>query len=94
MSTQTKTAYFDRFTFDMPEQAVQDCHHQGACDEDVAYWADRLKIDVDPELIRAELKEYGAWDAEELADDRANLERILWIAAGNIQEDEARGERD
>ncbi|MBK7823029.1 MAG: hypothetical protein IPJ61_18770 [Tessaracoccus sp.] len=42
---------------------------------------------IDPEKIRAELKEHGAWDAAELADDNANRERIIWIAAGNITED-------
>lgn len=39
--------------------------------------------------IRAELKEYGTWDAEDLADAAANRERILWIAAGNIAEEAA-----
>ena len=36
--------------------------------------------------IRAELKDAGAWDAEELADDEANRARILWIACCNIRE--------
>jgi hypothetical protein len=40
------------------------------------------KISVD--AIRAELKEYGAWDDEVLADDAQNQKRIVWIAAGNI----------
>ena len=34
--------------------------------------------------LRAELKEYGAWSEEELADHEANLDRILWLACGNI----------
>lgn len=84
----TKTAYFNRFIIEMPEQAVRDCSHQGACDEDVAYWADKLKIDVAPEAIRQELKEYGAWNEEELSNEQDNLERIIWIAAGDIQEEE------
>ncbi len=36
--------------------------------------------------IRTELKEIGAWDEAELADDAANRERIVWIAAGDIYE--------
>lgn len=42
---------------------------------------------IAPADIRAELKEYGAWDAAQLADDDANRERIVWIAAGNIAEE-------
>lgn len=45
---------------------------------------------IPADKIRAELKEYGAWDETELADDEANRLRIVWIAAGNISEDHAR----
>lgn len=83
---ETKIAYFERFTVAMPAEAVGDCSHQGACDGDVAYWVPRINIDATADAIRAELKEYGAWDAKELADDDANKERIIWLAAGNIQE--------
>jgi hypothetical protein len=95
-----KTAYFNRFSIDLPDAAVADCHHQGACDSDVAHWAGAewqgatripriARPDtLTPEILAAELKEYGAWDAEELADDDANWQRIIWLAAGNIQEEE------
>lgn len=89
----TKIAYFNRFTVEMPAQAVVDCSHQGACDDDVAYWAPKINIDATVDDIRAELKEYGAWDKEELADDEANKERIVWIAAGNIKEEEREADR-
>lgn len=84
-----KTAYFNRFTIDMPDEAVPDCSHQGACDDDVAYWSERIRLapEATPERIRAELKEYGAWDAEELADDAQNLQRIIWCAACNIKDE-------
>ena len=42
----------------------------------------------DADLLRDELREYGAWDADELADHDANLDRILWIACGDITEAE------
>ncbi len=38
------------------------------------------------DALRAELREYGAWDDEQLADDAANWDRIVWIAAGDILE--------
>lgn len=83
-------ASFNRFEFEMSDDAVQSCHHQGVCDDDVAYWAGKIDrpASVTPEKLAAELKEYGAWDAEELADDEANWRRIVWIAAGNIQEEQ------
>lgn len=41
---------------------------------------------LDKEQLVKELREYGAWDEEELADHNQNLRRILWIAIGDIQE--------
>ena len=41
---------------------------------------------IDPEALRKELRECGAWSDEELADHKQNLQRILWIAAGDIVE--------
>lgn len=37
--------------------------------------------------IRDELYEYGTWDDDELTDDAANRERIVWIAGGNIRDE-------
>jgi hypothetical protein len=42
---------------------------------------------VDPELLREELDGFGCWSAEELQDHQANLERLLWIACGDIVEE-------
>jgi len=36
------------------------------------------KIDADE--LRKELHDYGAWDADELDDHKANLQRLVWIA--------------
>ena len=85
-----KTAYFNRFTLDLPPEAVADCSHQGQCDADVDCWATRIErpSNLTPGKLRAELKEYGAWDADELADDAINWHRIIWLAAGNIQDEE------
>ena len=91
-------ASFNRFEFRLPGQAVIDCAHSGACDDDVAHWApkvnryeagERHAWAPTPDKLRAELAEYGAWDDAELADDDANWRRIVWLAAGNIKEDDA-----
>jgi hypothetical protein len=68
--------------------------HQGQCDDDVASLRTvpailRQLAKINPELLAGELREYGAWDAAELADHDANLSRLLWIACGDISEDQS-----
>lgn len=85
----SRTAYFDRFTLELPAEAVADMSGQGRADEAVEHWAGRIQrpSEVTPAKLKAELKEFGAWDAAELADDSENWRRILWIAAGNIRDE-------
>ena len=71
---------------------AQGASHSGRCDEDVEalarvpYVAAQLAT-LDPHRLAAELKEYGAWTADELEDHDQNLARILWLAACGIRED-------
>ena len=41
---------------------------------------------IDPEMLRKELKEYGAWNKEELENHIANIERWLWLSGSSIIE--------
>lgn len=43
--------------------------------------------DLDPDKVRKVLREYGAWDDDELRDNAANLQRILWIACWDCYEE-------
>lgn len=66
--------------------------HRGTCDDDVAYLRTvptiRRQLEkLNPENLRRELKEYGAWNEEELADHNENLNRWLWLCCGNITEE-------
>lgn len=85
-------ATFERFEIRMTRAQALGASHQGRCDEDVAALlavpaiARQLDL-IRPELIRRELREYGAWDETELADDAMNRERIVWLAAGNIHDE-------
>lgn len=73
---------------ELPEACVRDCSASGPVDDAVAYWAPRIDWDGIPaDDIRAELAECGAWDDDDLADDDANLERLLWVAAGRIADE-------
>lgn len=88
----TKQALFTRFVIELPAECVEDRAHQGDCDSYVSSWAPRVPrpSDLDAFTLAAELREYGCWDKDELADDSENWKRIIWIAAGNIK-DENRG---
>jgi hypothetical protein len=90
-------ASFNRFELRIKGEAVIDCSQSGSVDHMVAFWTplvqnqcrkDGSKNAPTPDTIRAELKEYGAWDKEELSDDEANWQRLVWIAACNINEEE------
>lgn len=78
-----------RIELKMTLEQAHSASHQGQCDEDVRALSEVPKIaaqlrKIDPSTLRAELAEYGAWDATELSDHVQNLQRILWIAAGDI----------
>jgi hypothetical protein len=65
--------------------------HQGACDESVLALSKEKTIarqlaKIDPAILASELKEYGAWDETELADHDQNLQRLLWLACGDIND--------
>jgi hypothetical protein len=64
-------------------------YHQGRCDDDVAALraVPYIKAQLDaiaPDVVRDELRGYGAWDDNDLADHDANLSRLLWLACGDI----------
>jgi len=80
-----------RIELQMTMEQAESASHSGECDDDVAELAKVPAIaeqltKIDPALLSAELKEYGAWDDEERADHDQNLQRILWLAAGDITE--------
>ena len=90
-------ASFNRFELRLPGQCVLDCSHSGPCDADVDLWVPKVRVIIasdafpnqpTPDAIREELSEFGAWGEKELEDDNANLARIVWIAAGNIADEE------
>ncbi len=85
----TQPAYFNRFTLEVPEKAVEDCSRPGQdASEAVAYWLDKVDFShVVNEDIRRELLDSGGWEREELEDNDENKKKILWMAACNIVEE-------
>jgi hypothetical protein len=45
---------------------------------------------IKPNVLRAELREYGAWDDAELKDHAQNQQRLLWIAACDVAEEHSK----
>lgn len=85
-------ASFNRFEIQLTKVQAASCSHPGQCDADVGALLHVPKVRrmlnrINPDLIRAELKEYGAWNDQELMDMEQNRARIVWIAANNIMED-------
>lgn len=85
-------ALFNQFEIQMTKEQAHSVSHMGQCDADVDILLEDPKIKrqmkkIPDEKLAAELKEYGAWDEKDLADRKANEQRIVWIAAGNIIED-------
>ena len=72
---------------------------QGQCDEyvkdlsEVPYIKEQLDK-IDPELLSDELREWGAWDETERADHAQNIQRILWLACGDIREEAAQAAKE
>jgi len=64
-------------------------YRSGKCDLDVMALSQVPSIAkqlarIDRDTLRAELREYGAWSDEELTDHCQNLQRLLWLACGDI----------
>ena len=83
---------FNRFELNITKAQVLATWHPGAMDDDIAALAKVPRIarqlkKLDPEQVRAELAEYGAWNEEELQDHAQNLQRVLWIGVCDIWEE-------
>lgn len=86
-------AGFERFELMLTEEDARACSQPGQDAEPSVievlrqpYIVDQLRTIPEASIV-AELREYGAWDATELADTEANWRRIVWCAACNIREE-------
>lgn len=82
-----------RITIEFQPEDVSYVCHSGPNDEHVEdiIRLPRIKKQLDkldPEAVRNMLREYGAWDKEELKDSLQNLRRLVWIALWDCKEKE------
>lgn len=87
------TSSSGRIELSITKAQARSASHPGQCDADVRALSQvpvirRQLAKLDPADVRAELIGYGAWDDTELADHDANIQRLLWIAAGDITEEQ------
>lgn len=80
-----------RIELDIDYDIADSCNHPGPCDGDVAeaMLMPEIKSQLDainPKVLADELSDYGAWNEDELKDHEQNKARILWIACGDIME--------
>jgi hypothetical protein len=64
-------------------------YHSGACDSDISALMKLPEISsqllaLSPKLVADALQEYGGWEPVQLANHADNLERLLWIACGDL----------
>ena len=85
------TESLGRIELQITKKQAQSCSHAGQCDVDV----EALKLNpsiarqlkkLDPVIVSAALKEYGAWNDLELSDHNENLTRLLWVACCDVSE--------
>ena len=87
------TSSSGRIELNITRQQAESCTHSGPCDADVRAVSQLPKVGqqlrrIAPSVLAAELSEYGAWDEYELADHDQNMQRVLWLACGDICEEQ------
>jgi hypothetical protein len=89
MKTLFWTSSSGRIELEIPTQLVAVGYHSGDCQEGIDYLLtlDSIKNQlgkINPERLASELKEYGAWNDAELSVHQNNLQRLLWLACGDL----------
>lgn len=74
----------------MTLEQARSASHPGSCDAEVKILVEELAdqlADIQDCDLRRVLGEYGAWDEVELSVRADNLQRLVWVAAGDIADD-------
>ena len=73
-------------TRQLPPECIADCSGSGDQTDNVKHWVEKLNFDGPVELFKEHLKEYGAWDHEQLKDHYENRIKVLWLWANDCYE--------
>lgn len=80
-----------RIALQITKAQAASASHMWQCDADVLALSKVPRIarqlaKIRPDVLSAELFGYGAWEMEDLEDHATNLQRLLWLACGDITE--------
>ena len=87
------TSSSGQIELEMTAEQASSVSHPGRCDEDVEALlkvpaiADQI-AEIDKDVLANVLSEYGAWDDEQLKDHDENIQRLVWIAGCDIDEND------
>jgi len=99
MTNKDMAKFEDYFTYQaqeelmIPYEVVALCSQQGDMGENVKSVLENneeIRIQfyaLDKEKVKYSLKEYGAWEDDDLQDHQTNLERLLWCSCCDISEE-------
>ena len=73
-------------TRQLPPECIADCSGSGDQTDNVKHWVEKLNFDGPVELFKEHLKEYGAWEDEQLKDHYENRIKVLWLWANDCYE--------
>ena len=78
-------------SLNITKAVANECSRSGDNEYSVNYYMNLPKyrkqlLKLDKEQVRNELNEYGAWDNDELSNHEDNLQRLFWLACGNISD--------
>lgn len=85
------SSYCGRINLNITLNNAKKAYHSGECDDSVMELSKKASIKkqtktIDKAVLIDVLSEYGGWDENELADHDMNIQRLLWVACGDIVE--------
>lgn len=78
-------------SLNITKAVANECSRSGNNEYSVNYYMNLPKykkqlLKLDKEQVRNELNDLGVWDDEELENHEDNLQRLFWVACGNISD--------
>ena len=90
---ETYPAMFERFELELTLEDALYCSQPGVDAESMVNETMQLEYvstqldTISMQSMIDELYEYGAWELSELQNRHDNMQRLVWIAAGNIRDE-------
>jgi len=73
----------------LPQKCIDSCHCSGDNYEACKFWVRKLQLKLEREFCIGLLRQYGAWEQDELqedGDEELNI-KVLWVSASYSGDD-------